>query len=65
MIKLKSHVGIDMKLGGLEQRATIFVAETISRQHEHAEYNRGVGASWEEGGRVKKGACVDVKNWRG
>ena len=26
---------------------------------------RGVGASWEEGGRVKKGACIDVKNWRG
>ena len=32
MIKLKSHVGLDMKLGGLEQRATIFVAETISGQ---------------------------------
>ena len=26
---------------------------------------RGVGASWEEGGRVKKGVCVDVKNWMG
>ena len=27
--------------------------------------SRGVGASWEEGGPVKKEACVDVKNWRG
>ena len=38
MIKLKSHVGLDMKLGGSEQCATIFVAETISGQDEHAEY---------------------------
>ena len=38
MIRLKSHIGLDMKLGGLEQRATIFVAETITGQHEHAEY---------------------------
>ena len=29
-----------MKLGGLEQCATIFVAETISGQHEHAEYTK-------------------------